>query len=62
MNLPFLTSYQNHGFDQLPVVNSENGVLGMITEGNLISHLRGGRVRGSAPISEVLCMQLLYYL
>eukprot|EP00474_Spongospora_subterranea_P009353 CRZ09811.1 hypothetical protein [Spongospora subterranea] len=44
----------DHGFDQLPVVNSENEVLGMITEGNLISHLRGGRVRGSAPISEVL--------
>lgn len=46
---------QDHGFDQLPVVNSDNEVVGMITEGNLISLLRGCRISGNAAISEVLC-------
>ncbi|SPQ95499.1 Cystathionine beta-synthase [Plasmodiophora brassicae] len=44
----------DHGFDQLPVVNNENEVLGMITEGNLMSQLSSGRVRSSSPISDVI--------
>lgn len=41
-----------HGIDQLPVVNSSNDVLGVITEGNLMSQIAKGRVSPDHPLSE----------
>lgn len=48
---------QAQGFDQLPVVNENNEVLGMITEGNLMSKIVSGRIRSDDPLSKVLYSQ-----
>eukprot|EP00051_Salpingoeca_urceolata_P026833 m.478918 g.478918 ORF g.478918 m.478918 type:complete len:538 (-) comp21273_c0_seq1:110-1723(-) len=42
------------GFDQIPVVDVTGGILGMVTEGNLMSQLLAGRVQKEDPVSKVL--------
>eukprot|EP00479_Gromia_sphaerica_P010775 TRINITY_DN506_c0_g1_i1.p1 TRINITY_DN506_c0_g1~~TRINITY_DN506_c0_g1_i1.p1 ORF type:complete len:112 (-),score=20.69 TRINITY_DN506_c0_g1_i1:309-644(-) len=41
---------REQGFDQLPVIDNDNQVLGMVTEGNILAMLQRGRVSGSDPI------------
>lgn len=48
---------RDQGFDQLPVVNEEGEVLGVVTEGNLTSKLVSGRVSGDDPVTDVLFRQ-----
>lgn len=48
---------REQGFDQLPVVDSENAVLGVVTEGNLTSKLVANRVRHSDPVTLCLYRQ-----
>jgi cystathionine beta-synthase len=45
------------GYDQLPVVDADGGVLGMVTLGNLQSQLVSGRVTGADPVTKVLYKQ-----
>eukprot|EP00056_Hartaetosiga_gracilis_P007998 m.114843 g.114843 ORF g.114843 m.114843 type:complete len:518 (+) comp12833_c0_seq1:1063-2616(+) len=42
------------GFDQMPVVDASGNILGMMTEGNLMSNLVKKRVKKSDPVSKVL--------
>jgi len=46
-----------HSFDQVPVVRADGEVIGMVTEGNLMSHITQGRAQGSDPITKVLYRQ-----
>lgn len=41
------------GFDQLPVVGTDNNILGVVTEGNLSAKLMAGRVLPSASVTAV---------
>lgn len=45
------------GFDQLPVVNEDGTIQGVVTEGNLTAKLMSGRVSGETPVSEALFRQ-----
>lgn len=45
---------QDHAVDQIPVVNENNEILGVITEGNLMSQILNGRVNPEDPLSKVL--------
>jgi cystathionine beta-synthase len=46
-----------HGYDQLPCVNKDSEIEGMVTLGNLTSQLISGRVKPTDPISKVLYRQ-----
>jgi len=48
---------KSHSFDQVPVVRADGEVIGMVTEGNLMSHITQGRAQGSDPITKVLYRQ-----
>jgi cystathionine beta-synthase len=43
-----------HSFDQLPVVDDEGNVMGMVTNGNLLSKIASKRVNASDPVSSAL--------
>jgi cystathionine beta-synthase len=45
------------GIDQLPVVDGEGNILGVITEGNLMSQLSSGRVKKGDPVTKALYRQ-----
>eukprot|EP00475_Leptophrys_vorax_P013414 TRINITY_DN1981_c0_g1_i1.p1 TRINITY_DN1981_c0_g1~~TRINITY_DN1981_c0_g1_i1.p1 ORF type:complete len:434 (-),score=150.72 TRINITY_DN1981_c0_g1_i1:58-1359(-) len=45
---------QNHAVDQIPVVDDNNSILGVITEGNLMSQILSGRVRPEDPVGKVV--------
>lgn len=45
------------GFDQLPVVDGNGLLLGMVTNGNLLSKLASKRVRASDPVTAALFTQ-----
>ena len=45
---------QSQGFDQLPVVDAKGGVIGVVTEGNLSSHVLSGRVGANDPCEKCL--------
>ncbi|EDQ91408.1 uncharacterized protein MONBRDRAFT_14886, partial [Monosiga brevicollis MX1] len=45
---------KREGFDQMPVVGPKGGVLGMVTEGNLMSSLLKRRVKQTDPVAKVL--------
>ncbi len=49
---------KSQGIDQLPVVGDNSDVLGMVTEGNLLSQLLSKRVTAADPVSKVICMSL----
>ena len=41
-----------NGFDQLPIVSSDNEILGVVTEGNLSAKLLAERIKGSDPVTS----------
>ena len=45
------------GFDQMPVVDDNNGIVGMVTEGNIMSQIMSKRVNHDDPVSKVLYRQ-----
>lgn len=45
------------GVDQIPIVDSDNQILGVVTEGNLTSKLASGRAKGSDPVGKALFKQ-----
>jgi cystathionine beta-synthase len=45
------------GFDQLPVVDVEGNVLGVVTEGNLVAKLAAGRVKATDAVSGAMFKQ-----
>ncbi|KAI1006182.1 Cystathionine beta-synthase [Podosphaera aphanis] len=50
-----IETMREKGFDQLPVLSSENGKLaGLVTLGNLLSWISRGRATGKTPVSEVM--------
>mmetsp|Transcript_54658 Transcript_54658/g.133956 ORF Transcript_54658/g.133956 Transcript_54658/m.133956 type:complete len:543 (-) Transcript_54658:74-1702(-) len=42
------------GYDQLPVIDDNGGVLGTVTEGNLMSHIATGRAKSADPVTKCL--------
>jgi len=52
-----VTILQSQGIDQMPVVNLDNEILGMCTEGNMTSQLLSKRVQPEDPVSKVLYRQ-----
>ena len=48
---------QREGFDQMPVVDEGGAVIGMITEGNLLSMLTRKKVKGSDECSAAIYKQ-----
>eukprot|EP01098_Paradermamoeba_levis_P004426 TRINITY_DN18_c0_g1_i1.p1 TRINITY_DN18_c0_g1~~TRINITY_DN18_c0_g1_i1.p1 ORF type:complete len:501 (-),score=206.94 TRINITY_DN18_c0_g1_i1:143-1645(-) len=45
---------KKEGFDQLPVVDEKNEILGVITEGNILTRLVSKKAQPSDPITSVL--------
>ncbi|EFA76113.1 cystathionine beta-synthase [Heterostelium album PN500] len=45
---------QKHGFDQLPVVSETKKLLGLVTLGNLLSHISSKRSMPTDPVSKVM--------
>ncbi|CCI44996.1 hypothetical protein ABG067_003516 [Albugo candida] len=48
---------RKEGFDNLPVMNKDNSVVGVVSEGNLISKLMPGRVRPTDPVEKAMYKQ-----
>jgi cystathionine beta-synthase len=48
---------QREGFDQMPVVDESGAVIGMVTEGNLLSLMTRRKVKGSDPCENALYKQ-----
>jgi cystathionine beta-synthase len=48
---------RKNGIDQIPVVDVSGDILGMVTEGNLLSQLLSKRINVSDPVSKVLYRQ-----
>eukprot|EP01099_Mayorella_cantabrigiensis_P000003 TRINITY_DN1000_c0_g1_i1.p1 TRINITY_DN1000_c0_g1~~TRINITY_DN1000_c0_g1_i1.p1 ORF type:complete len:531 (-),score=145.57 TRINITY_DN1000_c0_g1_i1:156-1718(-) len=48
---------KQHGYDQLPVVATSGEIVGVVTEGSLLSHLVNKRVSGTDPVSKVVYKQ-----
>lgn len=46
-----------HGFDILPVVDNENTIVGVISEGNLTAKMMPGRIQPNDPISSAIYKQ-----
>jgi len=46
-----------HGIDQLPVIDSSNNILGMVTEGQLVSMMSKGRVKPTDTVEKALFRQ-----
>ncbi|KAK3605456.1 hypothetical protein CHS0354_001426 [Potamilus streckersoni] len=45
------------GFDQVPVVDEEGTILGMVTVGNMMSHVVKSKVKKTDPVSKVMYTQ-----
>lgn len=45
---------QDHAVDQIPVVDENSNIMGVVTEGNLMSQILSGRVQPDDPLSTVL--------
>ncbi|RLO09130.1 hypothetical protein DYB28_007089, partial [Aphanomyces astaci] len=45
------------GFDNLPVVDEHNAIVGVISEGNLTAQLLPGRILPSDPVSKAMYKQ-----
>jgi len=45
------------GIDQIPVVNAENEILGVVSEGTLANKLGSGRIKPTDPVSKALFSQ-----
>ncbi|CAK4640306.1 unnamed protein product, partial [Aphanomyces euteiches] len=48
---------KREGFDNLPVVDEQNGIVGVISEGNLTAQLLPGRILPSDPVSKAMYKQ-----
>jgi len=48
---------QREGFDQMPVVDEGGAVIGMVTEGNLLSMMTKKKVKGADPCSAAIYKQ-----
>jgi len=48
---------KEHGYDQLPVVSSDNEIMGMVSLGNLTSQVVSGRVMPDDPVSKCIFKQ-----
>ncbi|KJE95166.1 cystathionine-beta-synthase [Capsaspora owczarzaki ATCC 30864] len=48
---------RREGFDQVPVVDVDNKILGMVTEGSLMAKLVSKRIGSTDPVSKVLYTQ-----
>lgn len=63
-----LSFFPLQSIDQMPVVNNDNEIVGMVTEGNLMSQLLSKRVNPEDPVSKVIyrcaicCYQILLLL
>jgi cystathionine beta-synthase len=44
---------KEHGFDQVPVVDKNQNILGVVTEGNIAAKLLAGRVQATDPITAI---------
>ena len=47
----------DYGFDQLPVVDAHEGVLGVVTLGNLTSKILAGRARSEDTVKNLMFKQ-----
>lgn len=45
---------QKNGFDQLPVLNEQGKLTGLVTLGNLLSYLSSGRAKTTTPVDKVM--------
>eukprot|EP01111_Echinosteliopsis_oligospora_P015087 TRINITY_DN584_c0_g1_i1.p1 TRINITY_DN584_c0_g1~~TRINITY_DN584_c0_g1_i1.p1 ORF type:complete len:500 (+),score=172.87 TRINITY_DN584_c0_g1_i1:100-1599(+) len=43
---------KRRGFDQLPVLNDNRRAVGLVTMGNLLSHVSSGKLKASDPVSQ----------
>jgi cystathionine beta-synthase len=48
---------RSQGFDQLPVVDRNGTILGVVTEGNLLARIANGKINRDDPVSKVLYRQ-----
>jgi len=48
-----------NGYDQMPCLNKEGDIEGMVTLGNLTSQIVSGRVKATDPVSKVLYRQFI---
>jgi len=48
---------KQQGYDQLPCVDADSNILGMVTLGNLTSQIVSGRVKPDDPITKILYRQ-----
>eukprot|EP00753_Platysulcus_tardus_P005571 PLAT13485.1.p1 GENE.PLAT13485.1~~PLAT13485.1.p1 ORF type:complete len:540 (+),score=283.02 PLAT13485.1:56-1621(+) len=48
---------KEQGYDQLPVLDDDNNILGVVTEGNLAAKMVAGRISGADPVTEALYSQ-----
>ena len=48
---------KNEGFDNLPVVDGQNSVVGVVSEGNLTAQLLPGRILPSDSVSKAMYKQ-----
>jgi len=48
---------RTQGFDQLPVVDRNGTILGVVTEGNLLARIATGKLHRDDPVSKVLYRQ-----
>ncbi|KAI9136275.1 pyridoxal-phosphate dependent enzyme [Paraphysoderma sedebokerense] len=53
-NREAVTLMQKNGFDQLPVVSSDNRVVGLVTLGNLLARVSAGRSTLDSPVTKVM--------
>ena len=49
-----IETMQENGYDQLPVLNSHEKLVGLVTLGNLLSYISHGRATLDTPVSEVM--------
>ena len=54
---PAAPPVQSLGYDQLPVVDENSGILGVVTEGNITSRILAGRLKPGDSVSKALYAQ-----
>jgi len=48
---------KTEGFDQLPVIDKEGVILGVVTEGNMLAKISSGKICSEDPVTKVLYRQ-----
>ncbi|KAL5605970.1 hypothetical protein BROUX41_006229 [Berkeleyomyces rouxiae] len=49
-----IETMRDKGFDQLPVLNDSQKLIGLVTLGNLLSYISSGRASADSPVSSVM--------